>query len=90
MILSAPNNSIVKGRIKNIKRNSKLTVELLLIDSKDVEGLPNFTRNRLGKEIQVLFDKKYESDIILGKEIDGIYIRYIGDERGGLFHGKFQ
>jgi hypothetical protein len=89
MTLAAPNYSLVKARIKGIKKNSKISADLVIIESKDVEGLPNFTRSKVGKEIQVFFNEIDESHLLTGECINGIYIKYIGDERGGRFLGKF-
>jgi hypothetical protein len=88
MVLTAPNDSIVKGKIKNINKNLNLYVDLEVIDSVDVEGLPNFTRNQKGKTIEVLFKNVDESKFMINKTIDGIHIEYFGDERGGLFRGR--
>jgi hypothetical protein len=90
MILVAPNNSIVKARIDNIKRNSKIYVELAIIESKDVEGFVNFTHKSVGTSIEVVFDETDASTLAVGKEVDGIYIKYVGDERGGIFYGKLK
>ena len=88
MVLVAPNDSIVKARIKNIRRNSQIYITMIIVHSRDVEGYRNFTRNKIGKEIEVAFKEINESKFTIGKEIDGIHIKYIGDEKGGLYHGK--
>ena len=90
MILVAPNNSIVKARIDNIKRDSKIYVDLTIIDSKDVEGFVNFTHKNVGRTIEVVFDETDASMLTVGKELDGIYIKYVGDERGGIFYCKLK
>jgi hypothetical protein len=88
MILVAPNNSRIKGKIRNTKRNSKITVELEVINSDDVNGFPNFTRTHIGSVIPVIFDPESEAKLKVGDIIES-FVEYLGDERGGSFLGKF-
>ena len=87
MILAAPNNSRIKGKIRNIKRNSKITVDLEVIDSNDVEGLPNFIKHHIGSVISVVFEPESEAKLKVGDIIES-FVEYLGDERGGVFLGK--
>lgn len=87
MILAAPNKSRIKAKIRNIKRNSKITADLEVIDSNDVEGLPNFVRHHIGSVISVVFEPESETKLKVGNIIES-FVEYLGDERGGVFLGK--
>lgn len=89
MVGAAPNNSIIRGKIKHIKKNSKVFVELTVIDSFNINGLPNFTRNRIGENIELLMDESDVSNLKEGMEVE-IYVKYVGDEKGGLFRGRLK
>jgi hypothetical protein len=87
MILVAPNNSRINGTIRSMKRNSSISVELEVNDSADVEGLPNFTKRHVGSIITVTFKRESEANLKVGTLIQCL-VEFIGDERGGTFHGK--
>lgn len=89
MVGAAPNNSIIRGKIKHIKKNSKVFVELTVIDSFNINGLPNFTRNRIGENIELLMDESDVSNLKEGMEVE-FYVKYVGDEKGGLFRGRLK
>jgi hypothetical protein len=87
MILAAPNNSKIKGKIRNMKRNSKISVEMEVIDSNDVDALPNFTKRHIGSDIPIIFEPESEAKLKIGDVIEA-FVEYLGDEHGGLFHGN--
>jgi hypothetical protein len=87
MVPVAPNKSIVIGKIQRINNNSELFVDLEIIRSKNIDGLLNFTQDKVGKVLSVLFKNLDKSTLVVG-ELVNVYIEYIGDERGGLFHGR--
>jgi hypothetical protein len=86
LILAAPNKSKVKGKINGIKRNSQTVVSLEIISSEDVEGLPNFTKSRVGTTIEVKYDKENASHLQKDALLQS-YVEYVGDEYGGMFLG---
>lgn len=86
MILAAPNNSKVKGKIRNIKRNSKIWIELEVIDSTDVEALPNFTKSHIGSLISIIIEPEF-GEVKIGNMIEA-FVEYMGDEHGGIFRGS--
>lgn len=89
MVLVSPNKSIVKGKIRSMTRNSKFKVQLEVIDSKDVEGVSNFTRRHIGSTITVLYSNK-DGPKLRNEDIIESYIEYFGDEAGGMFHGQIK
>jgi hypothetical protein len=86
LILAAPNNSKVKGKIIGVKRNSQTVVSLEITSSDDVDGLPNFTKSRVGTTIEVKYDKENANHLQKGAILQS-YIEYLGDEHGGMFRG---
>lgn len=85
----SPNNSLVTGKIRGKTSNSKFKIQLEVIDSKDVEGLPNFTRQHMGSTITVLYSNK-DGPKLRNDEIIESYIEYFGDEAGGKFQGQIK
>ena len=89
MVFVVPNCSLVKAKIiqkSNIKRNNDLLVKLQIIESYDLDDLPNFTKNQIGKTINVIFPDIDDIKLI-SDNIASFKIQYVGDERGGKFIG---
>jgi hypothetical protein len=86
LILAAPNRGKVTGIIINIHKNTNTIIELDVLDSKDIENLPNFTKRYVGKKISVTITKesKLPSNLRLGQTVE-LVIEYVGDEYGVLF-----
>ena len=91
MVFVAPNDSLVKGKIiQNVETSLKnsVPIKLEIIKSQDIDELANFTKNKIGQTIDVIFPDANETQLIKDSIID-VKIQYLGDERGGKFIGSF-
>ena len=91
MVFVAPNDSLVKGKIiQNVETSLKnsVPIKLEIIESQDIDELANFTKNKIGQTIDVIFPDANETQLIKDSIID-VKIQYLGDERGGKFIGSF-
>ena len=104
-VTSSPsNNSIVWFRMNNInklkKENFPILVELEVLESKDVNNLPNFTHDKIGQTIQVEFRQEDAQKLVnlvepfssLGvqtMELKDVLVEYAGDESGGRYIAHF-
>ena len=90
-MLAIPNDSLVKARIVDItktdERNFPIIANLEILDSEDVNDMPNFTKDKIGHVIQACF--RQEDEFKLVDTVSNIHLEFSGDERGGRFFGKF-
>ena len=90
-MLAIPNDSIVKAKIikiiKTDENNFPVIAELEILDSEDVNDMPNFTKNKIGQIIQACF--RQEDEPKLSDTVKDIHLEFAGDEQGGRFFGKF-
>jgi len=91
LLLAIPNDSLIKARIVGIsktdERNFPMIVNLEILDSEDVNDMPNFTKDKIGQTIKVCF--RQEDEFKLTDTVDDVHVEFSGDERGGRFFGKF-
>lgn len=91
MLLSIPNDSLIKAKIIQVTKtgesNFPIVSYLEILNSENVDDMPNFTKDKIGKTIQVSFRQEDESR--LTGIVDGIHIEFTGDEHGGRFFGKY-
>lgn len=93
MVFVAPNDSLVKAKIiqnvkTDLKNSEEMTIQLEIIESQDIDELANFTKNKIGQTIDVIFPDVKEIQLKLDSIID-VKIQYVGDERDGKFIGIF-
>ncbi len=93
MVFVAPNDSLVKAKIiQNVKTDlencEQMAIKLEIIESQDIDELANFTKNKIGQIIDVIFPDVKETQLIKNSIIN-VKIQYVGDERGGKFIGIF-
>ena len=93
MVFVAPNDSLVKAKITqnvetDLKNSEQMTIKLEIIESQDIDELANFTKNKIGQIIDVIFPDAKETQLIKDSTIN-VKIQYVGDERGGKFIGIF-
>jgi len=93
MVFVAPNDSLVKAKIiqnvePDLKNSEEMTIRLEIIESQDIDELANFTKNKIGQTIDVIFPDVKEIQLKLDSIID-VKIQYVGDERDGKFIGIF-
>ena len=89
-----PNESIIEGHVLGycvisasllkIKPNQTLYgLRIMVTTTENVEGKPNFTKDEVGKIVEIYSKEK------IGPNIFNLYIRarvvFRGDERGGLY-----
>lgn len=90
-MLTISNESLVKAKIikitKTNDKNFPIISDLEIINSENVNDMPNFTKDRIGQTIKVCFRQEDESK--LTDTINDIYVEFSGDEHGGRFFGKF-
>jgi len=90
-LLAIPNDSLVKARIVDItktdERNFPIIANLEILDSEDVNDMPNFTKDKIGQTVKVCFRQEDESK--LTNAVNDVHLEFSGDERGGCFFGKF-
>ncbi len=82
-----PNASLVRGRLERIEPEpggSGSVWEIGVDGSDDVEGMPNFTRTRVGQKIQVYVHPQFPRTL-KAKDTVEARVAYRGDERGGRF-----
>lgn len=84
-VMVVENNSLVTGRVErlNVKEPPPYSLKLKIISSEDIDGLANFTKQRVGQTIEVFSNQK-PSPSLPKKTIQG-RVSYSGDERGGRF-----
>jgi len=93
MVFVAPNDSLVKAKIiqnveTDLKNSEQIAIKLEIIESQDIDELANFTKNKIGQTIDVVFPDAKETQLKPDSIID-VKIQYVGDERGGKFIGIF-
>ena len=93
MVFVAPNDSLVKAKIiqnveTDLKNSEKIAIKLEIIESQDIGELANFTKNKIGQTIDVIFPDAKKTQLKPDSIID-VKIQYVGDERGGKFIGIF-
>jgi hypothetical protein len=84
-----PNDSIISGQIVSVAPSPEpfpWQVQLILVDSKDVEGYINLTKSKLGQTVVA----KTKDDMASFKAGDRISARFklAGDESGSFFYLK--
>jgi len=72
----------------NQKNSEQMAIKLEIIESQDIDELANFTKNKIGQIIDVIFPDAKETQLIKDSTIN-VKIQYVGDERGGKFIGIF-
>lgn len=83
-----PNDSLVIARVLTVREDAPDTrpmwnLELLILASRDVEGLPNFTRDRVG---QVIWTQTYENaGQLQTPSLISAHVELRGDEHGSAF-----
>lgn len=90
-MLSIPNDSLIKAKIIRVtqtgEKNFPVSSYLEILHSENVNDMPNFTKDKVGKKIRVNF--RQEDKPKLTGIVDGIHVEFTGDEHGGQFFGKF-
>lgn len=90
-MLSIPNDSLVKAKVikitKTDERNFPIVSDMEIMNSDDVNDMPNFTKDKIGQTIKVCFRQEDESK--LTDSVYNVHVEFSGDERGGRFFGKF-
>lgn len=86
-VQAAPNKCILIGRIKRVQRQSvsppKFTLELAVLDSEDVEGMPNFGKQRVGSIVSAFTPEnasQLKTDTTIRCDAE-----YRGGPTGGMF-----
>lgn len=84
---AAPNAGIVTAEVLAVqppeKPGAPSLIRVKVISSEDVGGLPNFTKDKIGRTLE-LHTKKGVAKL---KKGDAILVRvqFLGDEKGGLY-----
>lgn len=86
-ITAAPNESKVCGALVKVERGPEgvgYVWKIRVDESYDINGLPNFTKDRVGKIIPIYVPPEMGKDY---KEADmvKVHVSFQGDERGGAF-----
>jgi hypothetical protein len=77
----APNTSDVYAKVKGTTRSGDLaTVRLFIVEAKDYEQMPNFIKDKIGKELDIVVSKDDLS--FFNREEVNILVSVIGDEKG--------
>lgn len=87
-VRTAPNKCILIGKIKRAQRESmsppKFTLELEVLDARDVEGMPNFGKHHIGATIHATLLED------LSALTTGATIRCTAEYVGEPFAGSFR
>jgi hypothetical protein len=90
-LLSIPNDSLVKAKVikitKTDEKNFPIISDMEIMNSDDVNDMPNFTKDKIGQKIKVCF--RQEDEPKLTDTVNDVHVEFSGDERGGRFFGKF-
>jgi hypothetical protein len=83
----APNAGIILAEVQRVEPSDKpgavWLLEVRIISSEDVEGLPNFVKDKVDSVLQ-MYTKEDTAAFKKGNIITA-RVTYSGDERGGLF-----
>jgi hypothetical protein len=86
-VQAAPNKSRIRGKVVKIVKDKKLGAKLWQVkveESYDVNGMPNFTKSRVGDFIKIYTAIDDKSAVKVGEGIE-ISVTYQADETGGVF-----
>jgi len=84
-----PNASDVVAKVKDktaVNKTSNVTLHIL--EANDYQDLPNFVRDKIGKDITItvsIDDLPY-----FGKDIVNVLISFVGDERGQMYTARIK
>ncbi len=83
----APNTSDVYAKVKGTTSNGDIaTVRLFIVEAKDYEQMPNFIKDKIGKELDIIVSKDDLS--FFNREEVNILVSVIGDEKGQSYTAR--
>ncbi len=88
-VSAAPNASDVHAKVKGTKRAGEIaTIRLFIVEAKDYDQMPNFVKDKIGKEIEITVSKD-DLKFFERAEVD-ILISVAGDEKGQSYTARIK
>jgi uncharacterized 2Fe-2S/4Fe-4S cluster protein (DUF4445 family) len=82
-----PNTSDVYAKVKGITSSGDIaTVKLFIIKADDYEKMPNFVKDKIGKELDITVAQS-DIDFFVKDEVN-LLISMIGDEKGQSYTAR--
>lgn len=83
----APNTSDVCAKVRGTTRSGDIaTVRLFIVEAKDYEQMPNFIKDKIGKELDIIVSKEDLS--FFDRDEVNILVSVIGDEKGQSYTAR--